>query len=152
MQTSREETFQVRLKQPMSIDKLLELDVGTLASEIGRLEDSIARLIQSNQEMLEYEDECGSDPEARETFKEAREENLVTIETQKERIEMIKWCIRRKTQRDGVDNAHYHVNHSDPPVKRGTTASPAHFIATGDNIMTEDDESTGLDPDDGINL
>ncbi|KAA1106519.1 hypothetical protein PGT21_035841 [Puccinia graminis f. sp. tritici] len=74
-----EDTFQVRLKQPMSIDVLLELDLGTLANEIGRLEDSIERLIRSNEEMVEFEDECGSDLEARETFKEARAENLVTM-------------------------------------------------------------------------
>ncbi|EFP74100.1 hypothetical protein PGT21_036700 [Puccinia graminis f. sp. tritici] len=147
-----EDTFQVRLKQPMSIDVLLELDLGTLANEIGRLEDSIERLIRSNEEMVEFEDECGSDLEARETFKEARAENLVTIETQKERIEMIKWCIRRKTRRNGADNTHYHVNHPDSTVKTGSTVPPVHILVNGDSSLTVANQSTGLDADNGISL
>ncbi|KAI7962039.1 hypothetical protein MJO28_000133 [Puccinia striiformis f. sp. tritici] len=149
---NNEEVFKVRLQQPMSIDQLLELDLGTLSSEISRLEHSIDRLIISNEEMLEYEDECGSDLESKDTFKEAREENLVTIETQKERIQMIKWCIRRKTQRNGVDNPHYHLNSLDSSPKIISSASPVQLVPSQDTPMTGENLPTRLSADDGISL
>ncbi|PLW31177.1 hypothetical protein PCASD_22952 [Puccinia coronata f. sp. avenae] len=53
------------MKQPTTIDRLLELDVAALMiSEIGRLEDSVERLVRSNQEILDYLEEDGSGAES----------------------------------------------------------------------------------------
>ncbi|PLW53458.1 hypothetical protein PCANC_06012 [Puccinia coronata f. sp. avenae] len=73
------------MKQPTRINRLLELDVAALIREIGRLEDLVEQLVWSNQEILDYLEEDGSDAESNHALVEAWEENLVTIETQKER-------------------------------------------------------------------
>ncbi|PLW07765.1 hypothetical protein PCANC_25708 [Puccinia coronata f. sp. avenae] len=71
--------FKVRMKQPTTIDRLLELDVAALMiSEIGRLEDLVERLVRSNQEILDYLEEDGSGAESNYALVEAKE-NLVKM-------------------------------------------------------------------------
>ncbi|PLW04914.1 hypothetical protein PCANC_27734 [Puccinia coronata f. sp. avenae] len=141
--------FKVRMKQPTTIDRLLELDVAALISEIRRLEDSVERLVRSNQEIWEFLEEDGSDAESNHALVEAREENLVTIETQKERIEMIKWCVARKTRRDGVDNPHYQLSH---PHSTSSPAGPIPTISTPEDSMPEASHLSGVGGEAGISL
>jgi len=146
--------FTVRMKHPMSLDALLQLDTSTLIAEMARLEDSIQRLVRSNLDILQFlqDEEAQSDPDSNLPLIEARDENLVTIETQKERIEMIKWCITRKTRRNGADNPHYQLDYSDSSAP--STSSPVHPIQPNlnPNSSRREDQSSGLSGDNGISL
>ncbi|KAI9624986.1 hypothetical protein H4Q26_016553 [Puccinia striiformis f. sp. tritici PST-130] len=113
----------------MSIDQLLELDLGTLSSEISRLEHSIDRLIISNEEMLEYEDECGSDLESKDTFKEAREENLVTMYD-----DQVVYPKKNSTEWSGQSSLPSHSLDSSPKII--SSASPVQLVPSQDTPMT----------------
>ena len=73
--------FTVRMKHPMSLDALLQLDTSTLIAEMARLEDSIQRLVRSNLDILQFlqDEEAQSDPDSNLPLIEARDENLVTM-------------------------------------------------------------------------
>ncbi|MBW0481149.1 hypothetical protein O181_020864 [Austropuccinia psidii MF-1] len=88
--------FITRYQQPVSVNSLDRLDSGTLSSEMIRLEDSIRRLILSNKAMIDEEVDDWCDQETRQIFQDARQENLSTIESQKERVEMIKLVLQQR--------------------------------------------------------
>ncbi|KNZ44155.1 hypothetical protein VP01_945g4 [Puccinia sorghi] len=140
-----EECFSVRMKHPTSLNVLLQLDTATLLAEMARLEDSIQRLVRSNLDILQFlqDEQDQSDPDSNLPLIEARDENLVTIETQKERIEMIKWCITRKTRRNGDDNPHYQL---DYPHSAPQTSSPVHPIQPilNSNSTRREEQSSGF--------
>lgn len=70
--------FHPRHPQPFTLAALLQFTPSHLASEISRLQNSIAHLEDSNRQLLEAEEE-GEDEEGRRVMKEAREENEVTM-------------------------------------------------------------------------
>lgn len=147
-----QDSFEVRHRQPVTVEKLLELDLGTLTNEMSRLGYSIERLIQSNEELLESEVDPECDLESRVAFKQAREENLVTIESQKERIQMIQYVIGRKTRRPGsITRSNARTDSSSFTVAQNHYSD--HLTKTASSQNDQSDETViNVDSNNGLSL
>ncbi|KAG0143961.1 hypothetical protein CROQUDRAFT_108843 [Cronartium quercuum f. sp. fusiforme G11] len=110
--------FSPKHPQPITLDALMELEPAILSAEISRLENSINHLVQSNTDLLSAET-TENDAEDRQVFEDARRENEVVIERQKERITMIQIALCQMIGID-QDNPHY-SNRSGPSVKPNET-------------------------------
>ncbi|EGG01283.1 uncharacterized protein MELLADRAFT_111097 [Melampsora larici-populina 98AG31] len=97
--------FKPKYTQPITLDALLELDPGFITAEISRLENSINHLTRSNSDLLMAEKE-EDDAAERKVFVLAREENEDVIESQRERITMMKLALNQMLGIDS-DNPHY---------------------------------------------
>ncbi|BGO93360.1 hypothetical protein NBRC10512_005526 [Rhodotorula toruloides] len=96
--------------QPVTLAQLRAIEADSLVPEIARLENSIAHLERSNQELRDAvrEEQAGTDvdEDAVREFEAAIKENEETIAAQQERITMIRLALEEKI---GVDagNPHY---------------------------------------------
>ncbi|GAA5935714.1 hypothetical protein JCM3775_003390 [Rhodotorula graminis] len=97
--------------QPVTLAQLRLLEPELLVGEIGRLENSIAHLERSNDELAAFvrgDDGDELDDDTRREFEDSVKENEETIARQHERIAMIRVALEEQV---GVDasNPHYAV-------------------------------------------
>jgi len=94
--------YQPKYPQPFSFSDVLKFDPGTITEEIARLENSLQRLKQTQDELRPYTD----DPE----LAQALRENEAVIASQEERINMLNIALIEK----GVVTSarHYEPRHA----------------------------------------
>ncbi|GAA5942465.1 hypothetical protein JCM1841_005773 [Sporobolomyces salmonicolor] len=121
-------SFTPRYDQPVTLRELDELEPEILSAEIARLQNSIAHLRRSNDELRAFlKDDEAVDPETRREFEDCIVENEETLLRQTERIEMLRLTLQAKV---GVDaaNPHYALRSASPtaplaPVSGTSTLS-----------------------------
>ncbi|PVG03658.1 hypothetical protein CPB86DRAFT_691679, partial [Serendipita vermifera] len=93
--------FIPRFRQPFSLEMAKELDVQTLTTELVRLEDSVQRLMQTQETLKEFmeaeaKSNDASDTKPDEEILKAYEENVEVIGSQQERMQMIVIALEAK--------------------------------------------------------
>lgn len=129
--------FKPKYTQPITLDALLELDPGFITAEISRLENSINHLTRSNSDLLLAEKE-EDDAAERQVFVLAREENEDVIESQRERITMMKLALH---QMIGVDSEGPHYA-QDKAEGGGVDENTSNQTVSRE--LTSVDEETGV--------
>lgn len=129
--------FKPKYTQPITLDALLELDPGFITAEISRLENSINHLTRSNSDLLLAEKE-EDDAAERQVFVLAREENEDVIESQRERITMMKLALH---QMIGVDSEGPHYA-QDKAKGGGVDENTSNQTVSRE--LTSVDEETGV--------
>ncbi|KIY67947.1 hypothetical protein CYLTODRAFT_422072 [Cylindrobasidium torrendii FP15055 ss-10] len=127
--------FKTQYPQPFSLLEAISLDVAVITEEIARLQDSLRRLRETQDILTEHlREENDVD------ISKAVEENIVTIASQEERVEMLKVALKEKGV---VYNPHYDLPTSKPPA----TAAPARPVGNGlddDDPLEENDNGLHL--------
>jgi len=135
--------FNPKYSQPFTLGEALQLDIGTIAAEIARLQDSIQRLQATQDELKQFIQESG-DEKPDQDLVDALNENDVVIKSQEERIGMLRIALERKGATH-ASNPHYAVAStvpSQPAVPRveETRANGA----TNGNTQGQDDDGLYL--------
>lgn len=117
-------TFSPKHDQPFTISEASELEVETLTSEVSRLRNSISHLLSSNEEILLFIDEekqgqkpaerAGGDEEAE--MLAVVQENEQVIESQEERIQMVKAALVLKIGYDPTSSVEERMKHERAAV------------------------------------
>ncbi|GAA5910507.1 hypothetical protein JCM5296_003681 [Sporobolomyces johnsonii] len=135
-------SFTPRYDQPVTLRDLSQLEPELLSAEIARLQNSIAHLRRSNDELrafLQQEgDDEGLDQETRKEFEDCVGENEETILRQTERIEMLRLALEAQV---GVSaaNPHYDALSSSSSAPR----PPAPSSPSGASTLTAPPEGSG---------
>ncbi|KAI0796710.1 hypothetical protein C8Q75DRAFT_207288 [Abortiporus biennis] len=110
--------YRPRYSQPFTLAQAISLDVGTITEEISRLQNSIAHL-NTTQDQLHEAIEASPDDE----FTKALRENEIVIASQTERISILKMALAEK----GIPSSEHYDLSIPPhrnPVAAATPAAP----------------------------
>ncbi|KZT36822.1 hypothetical protein SISSUDRAFT_1023661 [Sistotremastrum suecicum HHB10207 ss-3] len=118
--------FTPRHKQPFTFEEALSLDVSTITAEIARLQNSLALL---NDTQTELQSHLTTDPPDKDLV-EAFQENKAIIDSQNERILMLRLALQSK---GGVlaSNPHYALPADPPPESTRSQTEPEGFDEDG---------------------
>ncbi|BGP01788.1 hypothetical protein RTG_01780 [Rhodotorula toruloides ATCC 204091] len=133
-----------RHAQPVTLAQLRLIEADSLVPEIARLENSIAHLDRSNQELRDAvrEEQAGTDgvdEDAVREFEAAIQENEETIAAQHERITMIRLALEEKI---GVDAANPHYQPASQARGQANGAERNHQVNGINQAMGVQDGST----------
>ncbi|KAH9824168.1 hypothetical protein DFH28DRAFT_879529 [Melampsora americana] len=133
--------FKPKHIQPITLDALLELDPGFIAAEISRLENSINHLTRSNSDLLMAEKE-EEDVGERQIFVLARAENEDVIESQRERITMMRLALHQMIG----------LNSGNPHYTRDAAKGGGGDVTNGPEGDPVNRERTVVDEEIGVSL
>ncbi|KAI9637651.1 uncharacterized protein MKK02DRAFT_43577 [Dioszegia hungarica] len=114
-------SFVPRHSQPFTLEQAMQLEVDMLVAEVGRLENSLTHLRETQAELASFLKE---DPEgdADGELAKAMEENDEVIESQSERVTLVKIALLNKVGEGGVRHMGLEVGEEE----LGGTANTAH--------------------------
>ncbi|KZT12494.1 uncharacterized protein LAESUDRAFT_718755 [Laetiporus sulphureus 93-53] len=134
--------YRPRYSQPFTFAEVVQLDVAVITEEIARLQNSLAHL-RRTQEELRAASDASPDPE----LIKIMEENEVVIGSQQERIRMLKMALTEKGIRMG---SHYDLPQEG--ASQGTVLDAPLQAQHAPAPSTESERVDEHDEDGGIHL